>query len=78
MVGSRNPSLLPIGNNGGLCGNFWAIASYTQNSGNNQVYLRSPTFNWQPPFSWNAWWGGVQNCNLRQDDSTYAVYACKI
>ena len=88
----RSPALVPIGNNGGLCGNFLAIASYTQNNGNNQVYLRSPTFNWQPPPSWvnnNCWWNwwsasvvcqpfNVQNCNLRHDDSSYAVYACKL
>jgi hypothetical protein len=90
--GHRNPHLASIGNNGGLCGNFLAIASYTQRENNNQVYLRSPTFNWQPPPSWvnnNCWWSwrswsvvceqsNVQNCNLHHDSSSYAVYACKI
>ena len=53
---------------GGLCTNFQAIAGWEYNS-NPDVWLRSPTFSWQPT-------NGGQTCAITNDSSNILVYSC--
>lgn len=60
-------------NQGGLCSNRAAIMAFTYRGNNNDLWLRRPTFNYNPPYTWPGWY---QNCNFVTGST--GIYACAI
>lgn len=60
-------------NEGGLCNNRAAIMAYTYRGNNNDLWLRTPTFNYNPPYYHPGWY---QHCNFVA--GSIGIYACHI
>ena len=60
-------------NQGGLCNNRAAIMTFTYNTRDNDLWLRTPTFNYQPPLYHPGWY---QTCNTVPGST--GIYACWI
>lgn len=58
-------------NRGGLCNNKQAIMAFTYRSSQNDLWLRTPTFNYRPPY-----WTNYYACQMGA--GWQAIYACWI
>jgi hypothetical protein len=59
------------GSDGGLCSNFEAVASFTQDPVATKVWVNRKSFDFTPT-------GGGRTCRLANGEGTIAVYACAV